>query len=49
MKEVCKQMLEEAKLMYKMSPGSRDSSPYDYSDSEASTTDGRFGRTVGVT
>jgi deoxynucleotidyltransferase terminal-interacting protein 1 len=44
-KEVCKQMLEEAKLMYKMSPGSRDSSPYDYSDSEASTTDGRFGRT----
>ncbi|RZC42389.1 deoxynucleotidyltransferase terminal-interacting protein 1 [Asbolus verrucosus] len=43
-KEVCKQMLEDAKSMYKMSPASRDSSPYDYSDSEASTTDGRFGR-----
>ncbi|EFA10654.1 deoxynucleotidyltransferase terminal-interacting protein 1 [Tribolium castaneum] len=43
LKEVCKQMLEDAKLMYKISPGSRDSSPYDYSDSEASTTDGRCG------
>ncbi|KAK5644449.1 hypothetical protein RI129_005749 [Pyrocoelia pectoralis] len=33
-KNVCQQMLEEAKLMYKVSPSSRDSSPYDYSDSE---------------
>ncbi|KAJ3643332.1 hypothetical protein Zmor_026051 [Zophobas morio] len=44
-REVCKQMLEDAKLMYKISPGSRDSSPYEYSDSEASTTDGRSGHT----
>ncbi|CAG9817410.1 unnamed protein product [Phaedon cochleariae] len=47
-KEVCKQMLEEAKLMYKVSPSSRDSSPYEYchseAESEASLTDGRLGR-----
>lgn len=34
-KEVCRQMLEEAKLMYKVSLSSRDSSPYEYSHSEA--------------
>lgn len=43
-KEVCRQMLEEAKVMYKVSANSRDSSPYDFSDSEASLTDGKFGR-----
>ncbi|CAH0556168.1 unnamed protein product [Brassicogethes aeneus] len=32
-KQVCKNMLEEAKIMYKSS--SRDSSPYDYSDSDS--------------
>lgn len=29
-KEVCRQMLEEAKLMYKFSPESRENSLYDY-------------------
>ncbi|KAJ8932753.1 hypothetical protein NQ314_014453 [Rhamnusium bicolor] len=47
-KEVCKQMLEEAKLMYNVTPSSRDSSPYEYSHSEAesetSISDGRVGR-----
>lgn len=32
--DVCRQMLEEAKSMYVMSPSSRDGSPYDGSDSE---------------
>ncbi|KAF5283501.1 hypothetical protein FQR65_LT02654 [Abscondita terminalis] len=36
-KNVCQQMLEEAKLMYKVSSSSRDSSPYDCSDSEGSS------------
>ncbi|KAG5895861.1 hypothetical protein JTB14_012246 [Gonioctena quinquepunctata] len=52
-KEVCKQMLEDAKLMYKVSPNSRDSSPYEYSHSEAesetSITEGRLERTSPVT
>ncbi|CAG9859951.1 unnamed protein product [Phyllotreta striolata] len=47
-KEVCKQMLEEAKLMYKVTPSSRDSSPYEYShieaDSETSFLDSKYGR-----
>lgn len=47
-KDVCKQMLEEAKVMYAVSPNSRDSSPYEYShseaESEASLTDLRVGR-----
>ncbi|KAJ8941818.1 hypothetical protein NQ318_006795 [Aromia moschata] len=46
-KEVCKQMLEDAKLMYNVTPSSRDSSPYEYShseaESEASVSDGRLG------
>lgn len=33
-KSVCQKMLEEAKVMYRISASSRDSSPYDYSDSE---------------
>lgn len=41
-KEVCRQILEDAKLMYKVSSISRDSSPYDFSDTE----DGRFGKMV---
>lgn len=45
-KEVCKQMLEDAKLMYKTSQNSRDSSPYDYSDSETSLFDVKIGRGV---
>ncbi|XP_074026486.1 deoxynucleotidyltransferase terminal-interacting protein 1 isoform X2 [Leptinotarsa decemlineata] len=52
-KEVCKQMLEDAKLMYKISPSSRDSSPYECSHSEAesetSVTDGRLGGASPVT
>ncbi|XP_056639806.1 deoxynucleotidyltransferase terminal-interacting protein 1 [Diorhabda sublineata] len=51
-KDVCKQMLEEAKVMYTASPNSRDSSPYEYShseaESEASLTDLRLGRTSPV-
>lgn len=51
-REVCKQMLEEAKLMYSVTPSSRDSSPYEYSHSEAesetSVSDGRIGRTVSI-
>ncbi|KAF2898299.1 hypothetical protein ILUMI_07870 [Ignelater luminosus] len=44
-KSVCQQMLEEAKIMYKISASSRDSSPCDYSDSEAgSFADGRIER-----
>ncbi|XP_050503943.1 deoxynucleotidyltransferase terminal-interacting protein 1 [Diabrotica virgifera virgifera] len=46
-KEVCKTMLEEAKLMYKVSPHSRDNSPYECyqseGESEASLTDLRMG------
>lgn len=34
-KDVCRQMLEDAKSMYKVCPVSRDSSPYEYSDSES--------------
>ncbi|KAJ8911449.1 hypothetical protein NQ315_013811 [Exocentrus adspersus] len=49
-KEVCKQMLEEAKSMYSVTLSSRDSSPYEYSqseaDSETSTGDGRLERTL---
>lgn len=46
-KSVCQQMLEEAKIMYKISASSRDSSPCDYSDSEAgSFADGRIERMV---
>ncbi|KAL3268181.1 hypothetical protein HHI36_007307 [Cryptolaemus montrouzieri] len=42
-KEVCRKMLEEAKCMYKCN-SSRDSSPFECSDSEASILDGRIGR-----
>lgn len=45
-------MLEEAKLMYSVTSNSRDSSPYEYShseaESEASVSDGRMGRTVSI-
>lgn len=45
-------MLEEAKLMYSVTPNSRDSSPYEYShseaESEASVSDGRIGTTVSI-
>ncbi|KAJ8973107.1 hypothetical protein NQ317_006333 [Molorchus minor] len=45
--EVCKQMLEDAKLMYNVTPNSRDSSPYEYCQSEAesetSASEGRLG------
>lgn len=44
-KEVCCKILEEAKSMYSNCPRSRDSSPYDYSDSETgSLVDYKFGR-----
>lgn len=34
-KDVCRQILEEAKSMYRVCPMSRESSPYDCSDSES--------------
>lgn len=43
-KDVCRQMLEDAKSMYKVCPASRDSSPYDCSDSEGGDT--RIGKAV---
>lgn len=42
-KEVCRRILEEAKSIYK-SNTSRDSSPYECSDSETSTLEGRIER-----
>lgn len=45
-KEVCQKMLDEAKSIYKTNSISRDSSPYDFSDSETSINDGRNGRSI---
>lgn len=41
-KFVCRKMLDDAKVMYKSSVLSRDSSPYDYSDSEVGYIEGRY-------
>lgn len=40
LKNVCYQMVEEAKAMYKVTVTSRDSSPYDCSDSEIGSLGG---------
>lgn len=46
-KEVCRNMLEDAKCMYEGNT-SRDSSPYECSDSETSTLEGRTERNVNI-